>query len=288
MLVLKLGTAFGQPALPDVAVLERDNIVLLSWRCQYSSVKSIAVERSRDSLRDYSVIGYVKNTKKGVQAFADGHPLPGKSYYKLTITFNSGLKWTSNDCSVYVDSVKYMKTNRTLPDNDSLQAFIKTEAKISALNVTPEPLPENGDRNYKADTTALVNIVVLFKEEVPRIKVAGKPIDQKDGISSRVSIIIPEVGVGGVRLTKSPFVSVNSVTGHIDVEVPDNVRKNRYAVRFFDQSGASAVTIPYIKYNHIIVDKRNFQHSGRLKFILTKDGKELESGYIYLDLSVGN
>lgn len=130
-LVFFSSKAVAQPTLPDMVADEEDGIILLSWTCQYDGVKSIAVLRSADSNFNYSTIGFVKKLSKGVQAYADGHPLPGKNYYKLSIVFNSGLTWGSNHCGIYADS-NTIRKSRTLPANDALQKLIVTEGQEKA------------------------------------------------------------------------------------------------------------------------------------------------------------
>jgi hypothetical protein len=112
--------AKAQPMLPDMQTLTQKGINILSWVNQYDGLKSIAVERSSDSIYNFTTIGYVKNLKKGPQAFIDGHPSPGVNWYRLNIVFSSDLNWYSNRAKIYVDSAQLLQ-QRVLPPNDSLQ-----------------------------------------------------------------------------------------------------------------------------------------------------------------------
>lgn len=62
--------------------------------------------RSYDSLRNFSQIGTVGNVQKGKQTFIDERPLAGRSYYKVTVVFRSGLNWSSNHCSIHHEGSK--------------------------------------------------------------------------------------------------------------------------------------------------------------------------------------
>ncbi len=119
-------SSWAQPTLPDLTGINENGFALLSWTCQYDGVKSISVLRSTDSNFNYSTIGYVKNLYKGVQAFVDGHPTPGKNFYKLFIVFNSGLTWRSNHYGVFVDSAS-INPRRIAPSNEALQKLIVNE-----------------------------------------------------------------------------------------------------------------------------------------------------------------
>jgi hypothetical protein len=120
LLMLATVKAYAQPALPDMVGVTQKGINILSWTSQYDGIKSIAVQRSADSNYNYATIGYVKNLKKGPQAFIDGHPSPGKNWYRLYIVFNSDLTWYSNRMKLFVDSAQLMQ-QRVMPSNDSLQ-----------------------------------------------------------------------------------------------------------------------------------------------------------------------
>lgn len=117
------GTA---PLLPDISIGTEQAINILTWNCQYDGIKSIAVQRSGDSTFNYVTIGYVKKTKQGIQAYIDGHPLPGRNFYRLYIAFNSDLTWYSNRVRVNVDSNDLLTQGMVLPPNDSLQKYISS------------------------------------------------------------------------------------------------------------------------------------------------------------------
>jgi hypothetical protein len=146
-------STLAQPTLPDIVGEEENGIVLLSWVCQYDGVKSIAVLRSADSNFNYSTIGFVKKLYKGTQAYADGHPMPGWNFYKLSIVFNSGLTWGSNHVSFYADSAT-IKKGRTLPANEALQKLIITETPAAG---TP---PAKTDKARPAGNEHYVNSAV--------------------------------------------------------------------------------------------------------------------------------
>ncbi len=119
-LLLSSAKAFAQPALPDMVAVTQKGVNILSWMCQYDGIKSIAVQRSADSTYNFTTIGYVKNLKKGPQAFIDGHPNPGKNWYRLYIVFSSDLTWFSNRTKLFVDSAQLLQ-QKVMPSNDSLQ-----------------------------------------------------------------------------------------------------------------------------------------------------------------------
>lgn len=157
-------TAWAQNPLPDIQASRENNMNILSWYCQYDGIKSIAVLRSRDSIYNFTTIGYVKNLKKGLQGYVDGHPLPGNNWYKLYIVFNSDLTWHSNLVKLYVDSSSLMK-QAVLPPNDSLQNIINA---LAPGNITPTPQSYSYTRSQYVFTnpyTGHINIELAEKFE---------------------------------------------------------------------------------------------------------------------------
>jgi hypothetical protein len=161
---------------------------------------------------NYVTIGYVKNVKQGVQAYIDGHPLPGKNFYRLYIAFNSDLTWYSNRVRVTVTEDELLSQGMVLPPNDSLQKYISsTDAnnplkeiigKVS-LSATSADADQNGfsyirsQYIYTNPLTGHVNIEVqdvvknrytvkfydgLNKEvlEVPRVMATPAIIDKRN------------------------------------------------------------------------------------------------------------
>src|SRR5690606_5969696 len=99
--------------------------------------KSIAVQRSQDSVLNFTTIGYIKDLKKGPQAFIDGHPFPGDNWYRLYIIFNSDLTWYSNRFNLVVDSLDIAQKG-VIPPNDSLQG-LASSVKVEPGAADPGP-----------------------------------------------------------------------------------------------------------------------------------------------------
>ncbi len=124
VLILSFSTrSHAQPQLPDMVSATQKGLVVLGWTAQFDGIKSIAVQRSSDSVYNFTTIGFVKNLKKGPQGFIDGHPMPGKNYYRLYIAFSSDLTWISNRTLVVVDSAQILAAG-VVPTNDSLQRLV--------------------------------------------------------------------------------------------------------------------------------------------------------------------
>ncbi len=214
---------------------------ILSWTSQYDKLKSIAVQRSADSFFNYTTIGYVKDLKKGPQAFIDGHPLPGKNWYRLQIVFGSDLNWYSNRIKLFVDSAQLLM-QRVMPPNDSLQ---KLAARVRFTDTTGNSA----------------------------LHLAGPP-------KPVLSVTVPDASaVDAYAYIKSEYVFTNPFTGHVNVEIKD-AKQYRYSLLFFDTKDARILEVPRIPEPAVIIDKRNFQRKGIYRFELSRDKEKLEMGYI--------
>lgn len=241
VLISPLMRLAAQPMLPDIIGVTQKGLNIISWTSQYERLKTIAVQRSADSFFNYTTIGYVKDLKKGPQAFIDGHPLPGKNWYRLQIVFGSDLNWYSNRMQLFVDSAQLLM-QRVMPPNDSLQKL--------------------ASRVRFNDTTGTT---------VTGASAPAKPL---------LTVAIPDAtAVDAYAYIKSQYVFTNPFTGHVNVEIKD-ARQFKYSVYFYDQKDIRVLDIPRISEANIIIDKRNFQRKGLFRFELIRDKEKLETGYI--------
>lgn len=253
----------AQPILPDMVGASDKGINVLSWTCQYDGIKSIAVQRSTDSVYNYATVGYVKNLKKGPQAYIDGHPDPGNNWYRLYIVFNSDLTWYSNRIKIYIDSATLMD-KKVLPPNDSLQKYASgirlDTTMVSATNLDATPITSTTVNPNSTSTNA---------------------IDTVQQVVARLTISIPEPEeIDQYTYIKSQYVFTNPFTGHINIEIPKEDGYHFFALKFFNLDDVQVLDIPRFTQNEVIIDKRNFKRKGIYKFILKKDREKLEEGYI--------
>lgn len=92
------------PQLPAMQIVTDNAKNVLSWTCQYDGIKSIAIQRSSDSVRNYVTIGVLTAPKKGIQTYTDSRPMIGKNSYRLSILFAGDIEWFSNTYKVIMDS----------------------------------------------------------------------------------------------------------------------------------------------------------------------------------------
>lgn len=117
--------------LPNIMCAQEGGAVRLTWICQYDGIKAVIVKRSYDSSRNYNQIGTVGEVAKGVQTFVDERPIVGRSFYKVSVVFKSGLNWASNYCCMVFDSAN-------VPDSMRQHAGGAVEPRIKFKLAAPE------------------------------------------------------------------------------------------------------------------------------------------------------
>src|SRR3977135_754404 len=82
--------SFAQDTLPNISVTQVSNKVLISWTNPFTSVTTINIQRSYDSLKNFTTIGSVLNVKAKSNGFVDAKEFIPAQYYRLFISFEGG------------------------------------------------------------------------------------------------------------------------------------------------------------------------------------------------------
>lgn len=159
------------PDLPSMTVVTEKATNKLSWNCQYDGVKSIAIQRSSDSVKNFITIGVINNPRKGQQSFVDERPMVGRNNYRLFILFSGDVEWYSNLYKVNLDSATLAKSaSATLPTGTT-----------------------TANTNYQQNGTATAPVATDFYY-TPSTQVYSNPysghinINLKDALSRKYSI----------------------------------------------------------------------------------------------------
>lgn len=152
------GKGFAQvaspPLLPSMSIVTENAQNILNWTSQFDGVKSIAVQRSADSVRNFVTIDVLSNPKKGIQRYVDELPLAGKNHYRLSVNFAGDLEWFSNTYKVYLDSATIA---------NSLKGSIKSGTtksvpiKDSGNQTTSAATPKSTEFYYSSSTHVYTN-----------------------------------------------------------------------------------------------------------------------------------
>jgi len=111
---------FAQDALPQITVKNINGKVIVSWLNDFvKPPKTINIQRSLDSTRNYVTIGSVLNPENRENGYADAKPLYTNMYYRVFIAFEGG----SYMFSVSARPVKAIPGFTELSTADSIALF---------------------------------------------------------------------------------------------------------------------------------------------------------------------
>ena len=90
-LTFSAANIFAQDTLPDFTVKNLNGRITISWFNNYvKEVKAISIQRSYDSIRNFSTFASVPNPKNTKNGFIDKNAPYDKMFYRLFIVFDSG------------------------------------------------------------------------------------------------------------------------------------------------------------------------------------------------------
>jgi hypothetical protein len=155
----------GQPdssKLPYMSIVTEQGQNMLNWNSQYDGIKSIAVQRSTDSVRNFTTIGIINAPKKGMGAYKDQHPLVGNNYYRLSIAFSGDLEWFSNTYKVFLDSATIARSReaRIQTGISKEQALTKTDSVAAAEAPSTDFYFTPSSKVFTNPYTGHINIVL--------------------------------------------------------------------------------------------------------------------------------
>ena len=83
--------ANAQKILPAITVKNFGGKIIVSWQNEFPTpVSNILIQRSYDSLKNYTSIGSVLNPQSRENGYADVNPPYTKMYYRVSISFEGG------------------------------------------------------------------------------------------------------------------------------------------------------------------------------------------------------
>lgn len=81
----------AQNSLPEISVTQLGRKALVAWKNPYNNITSINIQRSGDSVKNFTTIGSVLNVNAAENGFVDTKEfLPNDQYYRLFISFEGG------------------------------------------------------------------------------------------------------------------------------------------------------------------------------------------------------
>jgi len=174
----------AQEILPGISVRNAGGKIIVSWRNEYQKpVTTINIQRSYDSLTNYSTIGSVLNPQNKENGYADLTAPYSKMYYRVFIAFEGGSYIISTPARPVKDTGAYNSTAVKYPwqVDPSIDPNIIVPPSTSANPVNPAT-PNTPVITYPSKWvfTARDNNVVIYLPDVETKKYSVKFFDELD------------------------------------------------------------------------------------------------------------
>ena len=159
LLIVFYSTAslYAQEILPGISVVNINGKIIVSWKNEYQQpVTNINIQRSYDSLKNYTTIGSVLNPQNKENGYADANAPYNKMYYRVFIAFDGGSYLISQP-------LRPSKDTGTL-GTSSVRFPWQTDPSTDPNIQVPAPGSVNAEINFPSKWvfTSKDNNVVLF------------------------------------------------------------------------------------------------------------------------------
>lgn len=161
----------AQEVLPGITVLQSGEKVIVSWKNEYEkSVATLTIQRSYDSLKNFTTIGSVLNPQNKENGYADANPPYNKMYYRIFLAFEGGSYIITPSVRPVKDSL-YKSSTASIrypwqlgPRNADSDRIVHMPEPVYDLPPTKTEVPVKPELNFPSKWiyTAKDNNVVLY------------------------------------------------------------------------------------------------------------------------------
>ncbi len=278
-------TLRAQDTLPRFSVNARGpGKILISWHNNYPVVSQISIQRSTDSLKNFTTLITVPDPKLPENGAMDSKAPHPNFYYRLFVVLDNG---------------KYLFTSSRRPRSNTTENAAATkeeidDAALSKMAGARILYIDPGTDKEKARIKSPVAIHSLPEVELSTIvfvrkgdsligRLSGNHIQSfRDSLLKKTKDTL--VFIDGDTLLIKPFIPkevykastyvFTSRYGNIQVSLPGAAQRH-YAIKFFDENSKLLFELSEIRDPSLILDKTNFHHSGWFRFELY-DGDQLK------------
>ena len=254
---------FAQAVLPDFTIKNNNGDISVLWLNSYPQhVNGISIQRSYDSINNFTSIASVFNPQNTVNGFTDVNPPYNKMYYRLFIGFDTGI---------------YILTESKRPEVNNNVDYSQLILEINALYEKNIVLQEEKIRKQKE--AALILAAKKQNKAPVKTKKTVKPATTKAPVTVIEQEIIDEV------ITYPSKRIYTDKDNNIVMKLP-NVRTNKFTVKFFTEDYKPIFTLNNLTDDYFIIEKVNFKHAGWYVFEIYKNDLLFEENKFYIPKDV--
>ena len=296
LFTLTVCVSYGQEHLPDLSVKEYNGKVIVSWQNLYKKpISNILIQRSYDSLKNFSTIGTVLNPLNKENGYLDGEPPYNKMYYRVLISFDGGTYEIGKSSKPVFETDELNEFNVTaLPKTDSTNII----PEISSLDTSKSTINEIYLDSISSTKKEELKIIDTPRIEIKKteIKIDSIEIFSLQKNSSLIKPIHASINyfikLNSLKKIKSINVTLENKIVKTQWDYPSNrvfisnqnlitiqLKKTairKYSIKVYDESDNLVLSIKKINEDFLYLDKSNFRKSGWYHFEILNDGELIE------------
>ena len=172
--------ADAQKILPGITVKNFSGKIIVSWKNEFvTPVSNILIQRSYDSLKNYTSIGSVLNPQSRENGYADINPPYTKMYYRVSVSFEGGSYVISTPVRPVKDIPAGIEDSAKITGDDSRYPWQSNPfADSILLSKSKNEITYPSQRIF----TARDNNLVIHLEDAGTKKYTAKFFDEKDSL----------------------------------------------------------------------------------------------------------
>lgn len=250
------GRLYAQATLPDFTLKNTNGVISILWLNQYpKQVNGISVQRSYDSLKNFTSIASVFNPQNTVNGYSDVHPPYHKMFYRLFIGFDTG---------------NYILTGSKRPEENS---DIDYTALIVEINNLYEKNIQSQEEKLKAKKAAALLLASKKPNSGKGKAVTNEKITPKNEVVEK-DVIEELITYPSKRI-------FTDKEDNIVIKLPD-IKKSSYLIKFFNEDYKQLFEVKNLQDDYIVIEKVNFIHAGWYIFEIYKNGLLFEENKFFI------
>ncbi|MBC7536689.1 MAG: hypothetical protein H7258_13445 [Ferruginibacter sp.] len=177
----------AQKILPGITVKNFGGKIIVSWQNAFTqNVTNILIQRSYDSLKNYTTIGTVLNPQSRENGYSDLNPPYTKMYYRVSVSFEGGDYIISHperplkdiSASNSIDN----SNNTRITDPDTRYPWLANPSADSIVLIAPSR--KENEITYPSERifTGRDNNIVIHLKDAASKKYIAKFFDDKDSL----------------------------------------------------------------------------------------------------------
>ena len=294
---------FGQDTLPKISVKNINGQIIVSWKNNYGAkIININIQRSPDSLKNFTTIGSVLNPLNRENGFVDRGVTNDNMFYRVFVAFEGG-------SYIFSTSSKPVITPRKPIIKPAKKQVVENPVQKSIVEITPKqvidtlqtPVSDNIPKPIIDTSQAAVSDIIPkhiidtpqkhISDIIPkhifdtsRQHLAETPVKELEPPSFIEKDLIPSRKFPK-PIVPSGFVSSKYIYTNKDnnliLSLPDADKVN-FFLRFYDDKDKLVFVIKKVKEPYLTVEKVNFLHTGWFYYDLYTDDILLEKYKFYI------